>query len=216
MTNDRIPHDKALLRTQLSEARAEYAANLTVGERITASAKVARAALAEPLIASAVESGQTFASYLPLGSEPDTTALHDSLLRQGIRVLVPECVTDDVGEPKLAWIELEKVSSETDPVQLQRDQRGIPIPPGQRAGVGAQGLIDADCQVILVPALAATSGGQRLGKGAGYYDRLLAELAEFDSQGTELHSVAIVFAGELLDAIPTEPHDAKVTTVVVV
>lgn len=213
MTSNLSLHDKTQLRAQLADARTKRAAKLTTDERIAASTQVASAVLAEPLIASAVRRGKTIASYLPLRSEPDTTALHEALLRQGIRVLVPECVTNSEGDPALAWIELATASSRTDLLERKRDQRGIPIPPGQQIGVGAQGLIDADCQVILVPALAATSGGQRLGKGAGYYDRLLTE---FGSQGTELHSVAIVFAGELLDAIPTEPHDAKVTTVVVV
>ncbi|MFZ1361364.1 MAG: 5-formyltetrahydrofolate cyclo-ligase [Candidatus Nanopelagicales bacterium] len=212
MTSDPRNSDKALLRTQLVSARAKRAAGLTADDRAADAVQVASAALGVPLIASAVEADKTIASYLPLSSEPDTTALHTALLQQGIRVLVPECVTGTAGEPTLAWIELDAVNS----IELQRDERGIPIPKGQRVGIGAQGLVDANCQVILVPALAVTSDGQRLGKGAGYYDRLFAELAKLGSQDTKLNSIAIVFAGELLDSVPTEPHDAPVTAVLAV
>jgi 5-formyltetrahydrofolate cyclo-ligase len=61
---------------------------------------------------------------------------------------------------------------------------------------------------IVVPALAATRRGERLGYGGGHYDRALGRLGA----GTE--TIAVVRAAELLDALPLEAHDRKVRWVV--
>ena len=74
---------------------------------------------------------------------------------------------------------------------------GIPEPVGQRVDV-----ID----LVLVPALAIDGQGNRLGKGKGFYDRFLANY-----QGP---CYAIVFDEELLQSIPTESHDRKVSGVI--
>ena len=56
--------------------------------------------------------------------------------------------------------------------------------------------------LILVPGLAFDIRGMRLGRGGGFYDRLLENFA-----GTK---VGICFEGQLLDAVPAEPHDIAV------
>ena len=50
--------------------------------------------------------------------------------------------------------------------------------------------------------------GVRLGRGGGYYDRAL-RLARADAV-----VVALVFDDELVDELPAEPHDRRVTAVV--
>ncbi|MEZ5340511.1 MAG: 5-formyltetrahydrofolate cyclo-ligase [Acidimicrobiales bacterium] len=59
---------------------------------------------------------------------------------------------------------------------------------------------DAAIGVVLVPALAFDRSGQRLGWGAGYYDRLLSRL------GPDVVRVG-VSDGFIVDSIPSEPHD---------
>ncbi len=61
-----------------------------------------------------------------------------------------------------------------------------------------------DVTVFLVPGLAFDVYGNRLGRGAGYYDRLLA--------GTRrgAFTVGVTAAGLVVDHLPTEPHDRKV------
>lgn len=60
----------------------------------------------------------------------------------------------------------------------------------------------------LVPGLAFTQNGKRLGYGGGWYDRLLAE-APKDSL-----KLGIAHAFQLVDDLPREPHDVLLTGVV--
>jgi 5-formyltetrahydrofolate cyclo-ligase len=56
-----------------------------------------------------------------------------------------------------------------------------------------------------VPALAVDRAGVRLGRGAGFYDRTLP----LASPAALL--VAVVRDDEIVDRLPTEPHDVPVT-----
>jgi 5-formyltetrahydrofolate cyclo-ligase len=56
--------------------------------------------------------------------------------------------------------------------------------------------------LVLVPGLAFDLSGNRLGRGMGFYDRLLAETSGI--------KCGVAYDGQLLEAIPTEPHDARV------
>ncbi|MGH3580223.1 MAG: 5-formyltetrahydrofolate cyclo-ligase, partial [Mycobacterium sp.] len=58
---------------------------------------------------------------------------------------------------------------------------------------------------VLVPALAVDRRGNRLGRGAGFYDRALP-LADPDAR-----LIAVVRDDELLDEVPAEPHDVAMT-----
>ncbi len=73
---------------------------------------------------------------------------------------------------------------------------------GRRHGVDAI----ADVGLVLVPALAVDRHGLRLGRGGGCYDRALAR--------TRARTIALVHDGELLDLLPSEPHDVRVGWVV--
>lgn len=63
---------------------------------------------------------------------------------------------------------------------------------------------------LLVPLLAFDRRGYRLGYGGGYYDRTLALLR---AQGPVV-AIGIAYAGQEVEAIPTEPHDEKLDWVV--
>jgi 5-formyltetrahydrofolate cyclo-ligase len=67
-------------------------------------------------------------------------------------------------------------------------------------GLPAVGLAD----LVVVPALAVDRAGVRLGRGGGSYDRALARTRP------DALLVALLYQGELVDALPTEPHDARV------
>lgn len=65
----------------------------------------------------------------------------------------------------------------------------------------------ADLDVILVPGIAFTRAGRRLGRGGGYYDRLLAQC------GARTARIGICFDCQIVDELPAEPHDQPVETV---
>lgn len=62
--------------------------------------------------------------------------------------------------------------------------------------------------VILTPGLAFDLTGARLGRGGGFYDRLLAVAAR------RARRIAVCFACQIADRIPVEPHDARVDAIV--
>lgn len=62
--------------------------------------------------------------------------------------------------------------------------------------------------VVLVPAVALTLGGDRLGQGGGWYDRFLAEV------GAGCTTIGVCFAVQLVDDLPIECHDVRLDVVV--
>jgi 5-formyltetrahydrofolate cyclo-ligase len=61
---------------------------------------------------------------------------------------------------------------------------------------------------MILPALAVSRDGIRLGQGGGYYDRALQGVLAFADGGPML--IAVIFDGELVDSLPREFHDARV------
>ncbi|MCT7657383.1 5-formyltetrahydrofolate cyclo-ligase [Mycobacterium deserti] len=141
--------------------------------------------------ASLVVEGSTVCAYVPVGSEPGSLELIDSLHRRHVRVLLP--VAADVEQP-LQW-------GEYRPGGLIDAQFGLREPAEPR--LSAEAI--ASASVVLVPALAVDRAGVRLGRGAGFYDRSLP-LAS-----TSARLVAVVRDDELVERLPAEPHDVRVT-----
>ena len=67
-------------------------------------------------------------------------------------------------------------------------------------------LVDGTVRGALVPALGYSRQFQRLGRGAGFYDRYLNE--------NRILKIGVVFAEQLVDELPTEPHDVAVDAVI--
>ena len=62
--------------------------------------------------------------------------------------------------------------------------------------------------LMLIPAAAVDRRGNRLGWGRGYFDRALASMTRRPAV------FAVVFDHEVLEHLPTEPHDVPLTGVV--
>ena len=60
--------------------------------------------------------------------------------------------------------------------------------------------------LALIPGRAFTPDGKRLGRGKGYYDRLLPQL--------HCPTLGVCFPFQLLDELPSEPHDRNVDEVI--
>ena len=146
-------------------------------------------------LAEVVAGAATVCGYVPVGSEPGSIELIDALHRRGVRVLLPVARNDAAGRPQpLRWGEYRPGALVTAPFGLRE-----PAEPWLPADAVAQAA------VVLVPALAVDRAGVRLGRGAGFYDRTLP-LADPSAR-----LVAVVRTDELLDSVPEEPHDVRMT-----
>lgn len=64
----------------------------------------------------------------------------------------------------------------------------------------------ASIDLAIIPGMAFDRTGNRLGRGKGYYDRLLSQL--------HCPLIGICFPFQLLDHVPSEPHDHAVGEVI--
>ncbi|MFK0190316.1 5-formyltetrahydrofolate cyclo-ligase [Kitasatospora sp. NPDC090308] len=187
MTADRLSNDKAALRSRLlAERRALDAAG-----RAAAAGALARHA------AALVPPGGTVAAYVSVGAEPGTRPLLAALAGAGVWVLLPVLLPDN----DLDWAAYEGED------RLSPAGRGLLEPTAPRLGPDA--VLGAD--VVLLPGLAVDPRGTRLGRGGGSYDRVLARLTR---AGARPLLATLLYPGELLPALPAEPHDLPVHAVV--
>jgi len=131
------------------------------------------------------------AAYLPLPGEPDISDFLDWARDQAITLLLPTVAGQD-----LRWVEFD---SATKIGEL-----------GFAEAAGKHGDLKR-AEVVFLPALAVDLVGNRLGKGKGFYDRALAQLAASKSRAKQ---IAVVFDEELLLQLPAESHDQKVDAAV--
>lgn len=175
---------KDALRDQVLAARRQR----PLAESVAAAQAIAEHALSWDVVRRAV----TVAAYVSVGREPGTGLLLETLHAAGKRVLLPVLRADN----DLDWAVFTGA--------LEPASRGLLEPTGRRLGVEAV----AGADVVLVPGLAASSDGDRLGRGGGSYDRALARVGAGVPIGVLLHD------DEVGLVVPTEVHDRRVTHVV--
>ena len=132
-----------------------------------------------------------FASFR---TEVDTTELIKTSLSTGKRVVLPK-VKKDTQELLLYEI--------TDFGQLSPGYMGILEPP---VSEGRMSINDVD--LVIIPGAGFDIAGSRIGYGGGYYDRLLAGLQK------PVPVIAPAYEEQVVDVIPSEPHDIKVQIIV--
>ena len=179
---DGVPAAKAALRRQLAAARAR----LTGAERAAAGHAVREAVLALP----ETQMAGTAAAYYSVGTEPDTRGLVYALWKRGSYVLLPVLLPGG----DLDWASYEG------PDSLVPGRRGTLQPAEPPRGPAAV----ASADLVIVPALAVDRRGIRLGRGGGSYDRALTRV------GGPVPTIALLYDGELLDEVPSGPHDLPV------
>ncbi|MFN8195765.1 MAG: 5-formyltetrahydrofolate cyclo-ligase [Nocardioidaceae bacterium] len=179
---------KTALRDQLETAR---------NRRSLAEVGAAGAALAEHLLAvPEVRRAATVSAYVSVGTEPGTGALLEGLRAAGKRVILPVTLGRlSRGDLDLDWAAYEG------PESLAPARFGLLEPVGRRLGLDAIGTPDA----VLVPGMAVSWAGIRMGKGGGCYDRALGRVPV----GT--FTCVLLFDDELGVDVPVEPHDRPVT-----
>ncbi len=134
---------------------------------------------------------RTVFCYVAMKYEVQTRAILERVWRDGKRLAVPRCLADGIMEA----VEL------TSMTQLSKRTMGI-LEPDDGLPVVPFDEID----FAVVPALAYTPDGRRLGQGGGYYDRFMAEARAF--------TCGVCYPCFLLPDVPCEPHDRRVMRVV--
>jgi 5-formyltetrahydrofolate cyclo-ligase len=178
----------------VSRAKAEWRRRIRATRR--ARDPQVRARHAALLTAAALDlagrTGGPICAHLPVGAEPWSGAGVEALRAAGHEVLLP-VVADRVGP--LDWARY------TGPDALVAGPFGLREPAGPRLGPEAV----TRARLLLLPALAADRRGVRLGQGGGFFDRTLPLV------GAGVPLVVVLDDGELVDELPAEPHDRRVT-----
>ncbi|MGN0974785.1 MAG: 5-formyltetrahydrofolate cyclo-ligase, partial [Gemmiger sp.] len=131
---------------------------------------------------------QAVFAFASLPDEPDTTPILYRALAEGKCLYLPRCLPGPGGRMETAAVH--------SPGELRPGRYGIAEPAGPAAALPHSGTL------MLIPCLAADRQGTRLGRGAGYYDRFLAESRAGDPR------LLVCPAALIFDALPRDPWDA--------
>ena len=139
-----------------------------------------------------VRAGTIVSGFLPIRSEADIQPLMARLGERGARLCVP--------------VILDRTT-----IVFRELVPGAPLVP---CGFGTSGpgpdapVLDPD--VMLVPLSAFDRAGQRIGYGAGHYDRAIDRLHQ---KGLNPRLIGIAFDCQEVPSVPAEPHDVRLDAI---
>jgi 5-formyltetrahydrofolate cyclo-ligase len=178
-----IPRSHFSNKSRLRDTMRERLKQLSQSERHMRSLRICDNLL--PLF----ERKQSLALFAPMLTEPDLDLLWDLGLREYPLVSYPRC--------QGASLSFRPISTLS---ELVPGESGIREP--------ARGPGVAQMDLIVVPGLAFTAEGSRLGRGAGFYDRFLSTIPK------NTLKIGVCFEFQLFPEIPQESHDVKMDALV--
>lgn len=173
--------DKQTLRRQIRELKRA----MTEEQIVSASCRLGEKFAASELYKKA----RTIYGYLPYNQEVRTVPMLQRALDEGKRVAVPKCYGDE-----MRFIYLDNLS------QVESGYCGIPEP------IADGPVADDPTALVLMPGLAFTERGERMGYGGGFYDKFLAAEPNHPT-------LALCYDFQMVDFIPTEAYDIPVDCV---
>lgn len=173
--------DKQSLREDIGERRR----NIPQKEKTKADRAITDAVLAHPKVVGA----HTVCVYISLPDEVDTHRIVDALLKSGKSVIVPKIVGDT--------LMLLLIESRSD---LRPGAFGILEP------VTSFFIHVSEVDVFLVPGVGFDRTGNRLGRGKGYYDKLLAKV--------HTSIIGLAYACQVVAQVPVTSYDVPVTDII--
>lgn len=180
-----ISADKDTLRKRV---RADRAA-LDLSVCLDAAEKLAVNLLVLPEVLDA----RTVLSYQAMPEEIDPGPALERLRLLGVTIVFPRI--EGPGVLGLHVVEPDTV--------LLSGPFGLAEPPADAPTVEPSAV-----DVVLMPGVAFDRAGRRLGHGGGYFDRLIPQLR------SDCILLGVAFDVQVVDEVPTEPHDARVDAVV--
>jgi 5-formyltetrahydrofolate cyclo-ligase len=130
--------------------------------------------------------------YASFGSEVDTYLLIDKLIEMGKKVALPICG----GERSMTFHIIGSVAD------LHEGMYRIPEPDSSLP----QPVLTSET-VCIVPGLAFTEEGGRIGYGGGYYD-------EFIIDNPEIYTIGLIYEELIVGELPLMQHDLRVDMIV--
>ncbi len=130
----------------------------------------------------------TIAGYAPIRGEIDPLPLMRSLAARGAALALPAISARNAALVFRAWEPGEA---------LVRGVFGIAEPPAT--------VTEVVPDIVLVPLAAFDRAGHRIGYGAGYYDRTLAQLRD----SRPVTAIGLAFAVQEIPQVPALSHDVR-------
>lgn len=183
--------EKAALRAAFRKARAAHFTGLPQGLRALM--------LSRPPgpVTAMMPEGATVGLYHPAGSEAPSLGWARWLAENGRRVALPWFAARGAPMEFRLW---------DNPWDEERLERGPwrALQPSATSEPAAPGLVP---DLIVVPLLAFTVDGRRLGQGGGHYDRWLAD-------HPHVPAIGLAWDCQIAEALPHEDHDRPLAAVV--
>lgn len=126
--------------------------------------------------------------YLDFKHEVKTDAIIEYCLEHGKKVYVPICI------PETHEICISRITGLD---QLQSGHFGIREPFREHIRLSDSSLLD----LLLVPGVAFDASGNRIGFGAGYYDRFMKRLRP------DAFKAALAYSFQVVEQVPTDEYD---------
>lgn len=132
------------------------------------------------------------ALFAPLPDEINIFPLVDNL---HCRVVLPRIINTGEDEALMEFFDYS-------PQSIARGAFGINEPQGERP------IKAEEIDIMIVPGVAFTPSGQRLGRGRGYYDRYLSR------EGFRALKIGVCHGCQLLAELPTQPYDIEMDIII--
>ncbi len=173
--------DKKELRREIRDKKRA----MTPEEIDSASQQLARLFFAS----SQYRQAKTIYGYLPYNQEVRTVPMLLQALKDGKRVAVPKVYGEEM---KFIYM--------TDLSLVEKGYAGIPEP------VADEPVAQEPDALVLMPGLAFTKDGNRMGYGGGFYDKFLAREPNHPT-------LALCYSFQMVEQLPTEEYDIPVDCV---
>jgi 5-formyltetrahydrofolate cyclo-ligase len=148
------------------------------------------------------QAARTVLWYLDCRSELRTRQALPAALAGSQQIVVPYCTVDEAGANKLGLWRLESMD------ELIVGKWKILEPPRERWGEPGKEVPPEELDLVIVPGVAFSRVGGRMGNGQGYYDRLLANVR------LDCPLVGLCYECQLFDDLVVSPHDVFMDKVV--
>ena len=126
-------------------------------------------------------------------------------------IIASAVATKSVFVPKVTGKEMSmyKLHSAEEIDSFEKTAWGIPEPDSARDSFTD---VATETDLVIVPCVAITRDGRRLGHGGGYYDKFLNSLnAKRKSIGqANIHTIGIALKCQIVEDVPTDEHDVRI------